>query len=305
MTKEEKMENSILVSAIVTTYKRESVLVCRAVESILNQTYGNIEIIVVDDNKEEDKIKQNLKIEMLKYGEKVHYVEHEKNMGACAARNSGLKVAKGEFVAFLDDDDEWLPQKIEKQLKKFNDEKVALVYCNYTFVHDKTGTKQHTKKPCYEGNIYDSLILTNYIGSTSFPLIRKKSIDAIGGFDLLMKSAQDYDVWLRLSKQFEVKFVDESLGLYHIHEEERISTNKQNKIDGVERLNQKNMEYLNNNKKAWRIRHVSLAKKYASAGDIKTAFGLWIRICFKDMFRPIENIKFFLSIGKEYMVSII
>ena len=81
--------------------------------------------------------------------------------------------------------------------------------------------------------------MENFIGSTSFPLIRKSCLEEIGGFDVLMQSAQDYDVWLRLSDKYSIDYFDEELGIYHVHGEKQITKNPDKKIAGLERLNEK------------------------------------------------------------------
>ena len=106
----------MLVTAVITTHKRTPELVERALKSILAQTYENIEVFVIDDSPEEYELRSAVKNMIESYAEKnVTYIAHDKCMGACAARNTGLEAAKGEFIGFLDDDDEWLPTKLEKQ----------------------------------------------------------------------------------------------------------------------------------------------------------------------------------------------
>ena len=152
-------------------------------------------------------------------------------MGACVARNTGLQEARGEYIAYLDDDDEWLPEKLEKQLKIMGKTGVALVYCGCLKINDETRVylKDSVSPQYYRGYIFDELIKKNFIESTSFPLLRTECLRKIGGFDPLMQSAQDYDVWLRIAKEYEVDYVKEPLVLYHIHPDERISTNPQKK----------------------------------------------------------------------------
>ena len=115
------MGNQIDVTAIVTTYKREPEIVKRAVKSVLNQTYKGIKVVVVDDSPASYDLREKVKLEVCRLNSDIMYIQHEQNMGACVARNTGLKYADTEYVAFLDDDDEWVETKIEKQLKLFND----------------------------------------------------------------------------------------------------------------------------------------------------------------------------------------
>lgn len=132
------MEMNEIVTAVITTYKREPEIVKRAIDSVLAQTYKHINIVVVDDSPADYELRDSVeKLVLDHFAEaNITYVQHERNLGACAARNTGLSLVNSEFVAFLDDDDEWLPEKIEKQVKKFRecDELTALVYCGCTKV---------------------------------------------------------------------------------------------------------------------------------------------------------------------------
>ena len=172
----------------------------------------------------------------------------KKTMGACAARNSGLARAQGEFIGFLDDDDEWLPNKIEKQLKAFDSKDVALVYCGSLTVFDSTGKQEERKCIFTRENVYEKLMYENFIGSTSFPLLRTEVLRQIGGFDVEMLSAQDYDAWLRIAKDHAVNYVKEPLVLYHWHEGDQITKNPAKKIAGLERILSKNIDYIKKHK---------------------------------------------------------
>ena len=104
-----KSKSNPLVSIIVPTYNRAGVL-SRAIRSIFSQTYSNIEIIIVDDASCDDT--GNVVESFM--DDHIHYIRHDKNQGGSASRNTGIRSAKGSFIAFLDDDDEWLPEKLEK-----------------------------------------------------------------------------------------------------------------------------------------------------------------------------------------------
>ena len=109
-------EKNPTVSIIIPTYNRAH-LIGRAIQSVLNQTYQNFEIIVVDDGST-DNTEEMIK-EFQKHDKRIKYIRHEKNRGGAAARNTGIKVARGEYIAFQDSDDEWLPEKLEKQMDVF------------------------------------------------------------------------------------------------------------------------------------------------------------------------------------------
>ena len=268
-----------LVSAIITTCKRDSSIVHRAILSVLNQSYRNIEIIVVDDSPSEYQGRDDVRDMVEAIGqngtEKIQYIRHDKCQGACVARNTGIEHSSGTYIGFLDDDDEWLPEKIESLMDRIQSDNCALVYCNNEIINETSGDIRLKKRTKHEGKVYEELILGNFIGSTSFPLIKKDSLIAVGGFDVQMDSAQDYDVWLRLASKYDICYVDKALNRYHVHEGEQITKNPQKKINGLERLNEKNFEYLNRNRNAFWIRHMKIIPFYLKKGDKEKAVETW------------------------------
>lgn len=262
------------VSAVITTHKRQPQVVERALNSVLSQTYPNMEVIVVDDSPEEFESREQVKQTAERYG--ARYIPHSTCRGACAARNTGLAAASGEFIAFLDDDDTWFPEKIEKQLRAFTDE-AALVYCGNNIYDETTGKTGQRKAAAHRGMVYDKLIAGNFIGSTSFPLIRRACLLEIGGFDVQMQSAQDMDVWLRLAEKYPVEYVDEPLVCYYVHEGDQISKNYKKRISGQERLIEKNLTYLQTHKRSYGIRLLKLAAEYAADGRPGKALKLWLK----------------------------
>lgn len=266
-----------MVSAIITTYKRPPEIVKRAAQSVLNQSYRDIELLIVDDSPVTYELRKAVRDMALSLADNVRYIAHEKNMGACAARNTGVKNAKGEFVAFLDDDDEWLPEKIEKQLSvmKQNDE-VALVYCGRYIHYASKNIEKQERVEFREGKVYENLILNNFIGSTSFPLIRKAVLEELGGFDVNMPAAQDFEMWLRIAKGYKIDYIKEPLVRYYIHEGEQITKNHRKKIEALERVNEINMNYLERHSKAYSIRILRMLPLYAEF-DIPKARKLFVQ----------------------------
>lgn len=109
-----------IVDVVITTYRRPIEIIKRALDSVLNQTYEKIQIAIVNDYPEDKSMAESIRSFIDEYNDsKIRYYSYEKNMGACYARNFGARHLNGEFIAFLDDDDEWLPEKIEKQLLGF------------------------------------------------------------------------------------------------------------------------------------------------------------------------------------------
>ncbi len=227
----------VLVSAVITTHKRSPDIVERAVKSVVSQTYTNIELLVVDDSPRDYELRDAVKQMVASYP-RTTYIAHEKTVGACAARNTGLSTAKGKYIAFLDDD-EWFPEKIEKQLTGFADDDVALVYCASEIFYPSSGRMERRMSEVYMGKVYAMLMMDNFIGSTSFPLLKTDCLRAIDGFDVLMQSAQDYDVWLRLSQRYLVNYIDKVLVRCYVHEGDPITKNPACKVAGLERIGEK------------------------------------------------------------------
>ncbi|MDE6701769.1 MAG: glycosyltransferase, partial [Acetatifactor sp.] len=211
-----------MVSVVITTCKREPDILRRAMNSVLCQTYSDWELIVVDDSPEDyalrDAVRQTVEVIRKTAENRILYIAHEANKGACEARNTGLAAATGEYIAYLDDDDEWLPEKLALQVQRAQEAgpRTALIYCGSFVKMDGADRVILKRREYHRGRIYDSLILENYIGSTSFPLMRTECLRAIGGFDVSMQSAQDADVWLRLAARYEIDCVEEPLVYYHL-----------------------------------------------------------------------------------------
>lgn len=226
------------ISVIITTYKRDQKFLKRAISSVLNQTFKDFELIIVDDNGD-DKYSEivNGVVNNINSIQPLKIISHVKNLGAQQARNSGINHAKGKYIAFLDDDDEWLENKLEVQLKSFKESdnpSLGLVYCGFNKItYDKNNRVKNIEKvlPILDNNeIIKNIYRKNYIGSTSLPLIKKECFETVGLFDLNLKAKQDYDMWIRISKRYAIDYVNEALCNYYAHNEERITNNAANKL---------------------------------------------------------------------------
>lgn len=214
------------ISVIITTYNRKWEVLKRALESVLGQTYSNIEILIINDNPYNKSLRQEIETKIKQYNDnRISYYCMDKNRGACYARNYGIKRSKGKYIAFLDDDDEWLPEKLEKQYGKMKkSDNIGLVYCNFLMI-DKRRKIRH-KKSKIENDILVKMLEGNKIGSTSFPLIKKECFRTCGGFDTKLESCQDWDMWLRIIKKYKVAFCQEFLGTYYIGNDGITADNK-------------------------------------------------------------------------------
>jgi len=201
-----------LVTAIIITYNRPG-LVRRAVQSVLAQGYEPLEIIVVEDGSD-----SGVKAWLNENGhsEKVRYVRHDRNRGLAAARNTGLRLARGEYVSYLDDDDEWLPEKIWKQVEfaERQDDGYDVICCGIQLVdlHGET-----TRIPRMSGRIRSQIGLEGLdVIPDNCGLFLRKSLIKISGYDDSIRSHTEYGLWMRMAKwDLKACHVDEHLVTVH------------------------------------------------------------------------------------------
>ena len=262
------------VSTVITTYKRDRDILNRAIKSVLNQTYPNIELLILDDNNHDSdyhKMVVNLVKDYQIQGKDIRIISPVENQGVQKSRNAGIENAKGEFIAFLDDDDEWSPFKIEKQLNIFNksnNHNLAMVHCWYSYIVSKNDgdiSERVRKSELYDQNSkLIKLLRSNHIGSTSFPLLRKDAVIRVGKFDEKLPASQDYDLWLRIAKEFDIAVVKESLGNYYIHSGERISSTLEKKEEAMRYIDEKYKKLFLTDKIAYGNRLFRLGKNLVS-----------------------------------------
>lgn len=268
-----------LVSVIIATYQRSFQILERAVKSVLNQTYENLELIVVDDNDPDSPARKEVSTSIRNISDfRLRYIEGDKNRGACAARNIGINCSHGDYIAFLDDDDEYLPRNIEVQLSGFEDSNVGLTYCDFKKLilsNNKIIAELDAAHKRYSGYVFNELLYKNFIGSVSFVIIRRAVIENIGLFNESLKSSQDFEYWLRISKHFPIKFIETQLVNYYAHDEPRISNNMENKIQGNLAIRSLYYEDLKKDKKSLYRHTMKIVPYYIKNGDIGKATTEW------------------------------
>jgi glycosyltransferase involved in cell wall biosynthesis len=231
------MNVSPIVSVIITTYNRPDLLP-RAINSVLNQTFDNLECIVVDDCSPDSETKT---LVQSADDERLRYIRHDKNRGVSAARNTGIERSRGEYIAFLDDDDEWLPTKIQKQISVFDDlsDSYAIVYCWMDYYSDNQDEIIEKYRPKLEGNIFPKTLDGQPIGSTSTLVVRKDIAEEFDGFDESLPRGVDGDFIRRVSQEYKFDYVPEALVRYYIeHGHKRITRDDaegiRNRINGLQ-----------------------------------------------------------------------
>tara|TARA_Y100001001_G_scaffold81546_1_gene79437 strand:- start:29 stop:865 length:837 start_codon:yes stop_codon:yes gene_type:complete len=192
------------ISVIIPTYNRKNTLP-RAVESVLNQTYKPVEIIIVDDGSTDGTKEWFSEMYPL-----VHYI-YQVNSGVSLARNTGINSARGDWIALLDSDDEWLPDKLELQVKLLqNNAELRFCHTNEIWIRNGVRINQMKKHQKYGGNIFKKCLDICRI-SPSSSLFHTSVIKDVGLFDESLDVCEDYDLWLRITAKYPVLFLDQPL----------------------------------------------------------------------------------------------
>jgi glycosyltransferase involved in cell wall biosynthesis len=205
------------VSVVIPVYNAER-FIAETIDSVLNQSYLDYEIILVDDGST-DRTTAICRRYAREYPDKVRFFR-QSNSGPGRARNLGIKMAVGRYIAFLDADDLWMPRKLEKQVRYMERQppEVGMVYAR-AVKFDENGVwkvpKRYQKRPV-EGWVYWDILRSNPVASPSV-LVRKSCFETVGYFDESLDIIEDHDMWLRIAKKFRIAFVGEELCLYREH----------------------------------------------------------------------------------------
>jgi GT2 family glycosyltransferase len=193
-----------LVSVILPTYNRDAI-VSRAIESVLSQTYPHCELIVVDDGSTD-----NTAALLNTYANRINVI-HRDNGGVSAARNTGIRCSTGDYIALLDSDDYWLPEKLAEQIAFFKSQPDALI-CQTEEIWIRNGKRVNPKKrhQKHSGMIFEKTLPLCLV-SPSAVMIRKTLLDEVGLFDETLPACEDYDLWLRISWKYPVYLIDTPL----------------------------------------------------------------------------------------------
>lgn len=219
-----------LISVIIPCYNGEK-FIGEAIESVINQTYKNWELIIVDDgstDNSEEIVKQYL------LDNRIQYIQHKKNKGIPSARNTGIKKSNGEFIALLDDDDMWIPSKLAIQLEEFQKSKdvFGLVFGNIRvinsegcIIHEDESLKINLENLSKE-DVIRNLFLGNFIHCITV-MFKSECITEVGGFnEEITWGGDDYDLWLRLANRFKFAYINKVLAIRRVHNDNYTQTER-------------------------------------------------------------------------------
>ncbi len=234
-----KSPNENSVSVVVPAYNRQKTIE-RAIASALQQNYPVHEIIVVDDCSTDNTVQ--IIQEFVKHDSRIKLLRHERNKGAQAARNAGIRNATGEWIAFLDSDDEWLPTRLQAGFDLQEREGFNVIHSQCYITEGNDNNPRNMGIPSLSGNIYKELL------KRPFPmfqglLVKRECLERIGYLDEAITSFQEWDTSIRLARHYEFGFVSEPLFIYHrCHSEDTISNDKYKDAEGYYQIVEKHAD---------------------------------------------------------------
>jgi len=221
------------ISVVIPTYNRKK-YIKRAIDSVIRQSYKPFEIIVIDDGSTDgtyELIKQS-------YSSSQISLEKQINNGVSSARNKGVKLAKGDWIAFLDSDDEWFENKLELQAREIKKSKTFMIcHTNEIWIRNGIRVNQMKKHQKYGGSIFEKCLDMCRISPSSV-MIHRRIFDEIGLFDEGLIICEDYDLWLRISSKYPVLYLDSMLIKKFGGHEDQLSKN----INGIEQFRIQSLE---------------------------------------------------------------
>jgi glycosyltransferase involved in cell wall biosynthesis len=263
------------VSVIIPTFNR-ALLIMRAIKSVLDQTYQDFEVIVVDDGSSDEtqKVLRSLK------DERIRYFRHEKNLGASAARNTGIRAAKGSYIAFQDSDDIWLPEKLEAQMKVFEgaEPKLGLVYTGTWLIYgDRKTYIPFSYGVQKEGNVHRELLKSNFVCNPSV-VVRKECFEKVGMFDEALHRLQDWEFFIRLSRYYDFKYVNKPLVVAYNDTPGNISSNRARERVAIEHILMKLRGDFEEDKKSMKDHYFHLGILLISQGEINKGLVFCLKV---------------------------
>ncbi len=231
----------VLVSIIVPTYKRHEEMVGRALKSLMSQTYKNIEIVLVDDNAKPELKEYREEISQLvdKLGdERIKLVQNEQNLGGAGSRNAGAKIASGEYITFLDDDDMYLEEKVSNQVSYMLKNECDMCFTNLNLYNEKdeiVDVRTHDDIKSFDNEYLMKYHLTKQITGTPTFMLKKSLFDEIKGFEIVPMGQEYYLMYKIIKSGAKICYLNHCDIKAYRYDIEAISTGK-NKIPGERKL---------------------------------------------------------------------
>jgi len=253
------------VSVIIPTYNRARYLL-RALQSVLDQTFQDLEIVVVDDASTDE----TPQIVKALPDPRIRYFRHQTNMQEAGSRNTGVQNSVGAYIAFLDDDDVWLSQKLAMQVDLLDRKpsKIGAVYSSFLKIDAESGKVLGQWNAEKRGNVSDALREDNWIGIPSTILVRRECFDRVGLFDEKVEFGLDYDMWIRIAQFYEFDYLEEPLVLRSLNHG-RLSTNWTLVMKGKESYLKKYPDFFSRDAKAYSRHLLTLGILYCHNGHLR------------------------------------
>ncbi|MFT8322302.1 MAG: glycosyltransferase [Bacillus sp. (in: firmicutes)] len=295
-------ELNMKISVIIPVYNSQNTIM-DAIESVVSQKREQIrlEIIIINDGSV-DSSQEVIVPYIEKYSDKeIHIIyQYQENKGVSAARNAGLRLATGDYIAFLDSDDIWIEGKLKKQLELFQEDKsLGIVYGQYInrVIYTDKKVERFVLKHFYEGDIYIPLLKGNFIATSSM-IMTREVFHSVGFFDEELTLAEDYDYWLRIAKKFKGKYSKEPLLIKTFTGENNLSGGRSLKMHRFARkVVNKNLEEstisIEKKKEIIDLLDTSLVYDFIYEGQRKNAWNLIGRKLLKDKLINKQMVIFF------------
>ncbi len=268
------------VSVVIPTHNRAELLPL-AVRSVLEQTFQDFEIIIVDDASKDNtkEVVQGFKDDRIKF------LHRDTCGGDAVARNLGIAISKGEYIALLDDDDQWAPEKLEQQVNIFLNSlpNVGAVYTGRVNIDGKTGEMLDVILAKKKGFLFDEF-LNHFFITTSSVMLRKECFNKVGLFDENIPYNSDFDMWIRVSKDFQFGCIEEPLTRYFIHQK-TLSSNFDLVIKGKEKILEKYAQWYVKHPKSFSREFLEIGILYCLNGNPEEGRKAYLRAVLLDPFR--------------------
>jgi glycosyltransferase involved in cell wall biosynthesis len=261
------------VSIIIPTYNREHLL-GRAIHSVLAQTYLEFELIIVDDGSTDN----TERLVKSFNSEKIKYIQYRENKGIVAARNTGIQSAKGDYIAFLDSDDKWMPEKLERQMRIFEKAppEVGIVYTGFVII--RNNKKKYVLSggiTSKDGDVFSNLLKGDFV-LPSATLVKGECFKRAGMFDERFSPIEDSELFLRMSRYYQFKCINEPLVIYY-PQPDSISANKSARIKPYRLILETYFEDLKQDKRILASYYVRLGNLLCCYGELSQGRGYIIR----------------------------